>query len=428
MHYFVYFRFESTPMNQNKKGVWLTVLVAAIGYFVDVYDLQLFNIISKSSLRGIGITDQAIIDRYDYLLLLWQLGGMLVGGIFWGIMGDKMGRKSVLFGSIIMYSLANILNAFVVDLNQYAIIRFIAGFGLAGELGAAITLVSEVMHKEKRGYGTMIIVTMGALGAVAAALISKVDLQWMGFANWQMSYLIGGALGLMLLALRMGTFESTMFEKVKDSAASKGNFLILFTNKKRFKKYIACILIGMPVWYCVGILIKFSEKFAVTNAISGETINIGFSIMYSFIGLSFGDLLSGWLSQFFRSRKKVINGYLVATLLLVFAYLFLTGMSSSLFYFLCFMIGTATGYWALFVSMAAEQFGTNIRATVTTTAPNFVRGAVIPVTLTYKWLETQSNDITAALIIGIIVLALAFISLASLQETFGKDLNYIEED
>lgn len=412
-------------MTNRKKSVSLTVAVAAIGYFVDVYDLQLFNIISKASLQGIGITDPEVIERYDYLLLLWQLGGMLAGGIFWGILGDKLGRKSILFGSILMYSFANLFNAFVMNLDQYAIIRLMAGFGLAGELGAAITLISEVMHKEKRGYGTMIIVTMGALGAVAAASLSKMNLEWVGLANWQMSYIIGGVLGLFLLLLRMGTFESTMFEDVKTSAVSKGNFFMLFRKRETFLRYLACIMVGLPVWFCVGILIKFCERIASTNGVEGP-VTVGDAIMYSFIGLSFGDLVSGWLSQFFRNRKKVILGYLLSTLLLLFIYLFIQGISNSLFYFLCFLIGTATGYWALFVSVAAEHFGTNIRATVTTTAPNFVRGLVIPMTFLYKWTETQIGNIYAALSIGILILGISLWSLHTLKETFGKDLNYIE--
>ena len=413
-------------MTTPKKNISLTVAVAAVGYFVDVYDLQLFNIISKASLAGIGITDPKIIERYDYLLLLWQLGGMLLGGIFWGIMGDKLGRKSILFGSIIMYSFANLVNAFVLDLNLYAAVRFLAGFGLAGELGAAITLVSEIMHKDKRGYGTMVVVTMGALGAVAAAMLSKIDIAMFGLANWQMSYIIGGVLGLLLLFLRMGTFESTMFEEVKSSAAKKGDFLMLFRKWHTFKKYLASVLVGLPVWFCVGILIKFSEKFAITNGVVGDPITVGDAIMYSFIGLSFGDLVSGWLSQLFKNRKKIILGYILSTTVLMFIYLFSKGISSTMFYLLCFLIGTGTGYWALFVSVAAEHFGTNIRATVTTTAPNFVRGLVIPVTFLYKWIEALTSNIYAAVAVGALVMAIALWSLYTLKETFGKDLNYIE--
>ncbi|MBX7052149.1 MAG: MFS transporter [Flavobacteriales bacterium] len=413
-------------MTSTKNTIWLTVLVASLGYFVDIYDLQLFNIVSKQSIRGLGITDPAWVDKYDYTLFLWQMTGMLVGGLFWGVIGDTKGRKNILFGSILIYSLANLANAFVGDMTQYSIVRFIAGLGLAGELGAAITLVSEIMHKEKRGYGTMLIVTMGALGAVAAALISKMKLEWAGLQNWQVMYVIGGSLGLLLLVLRMGTFESGMFDEVKKSNVSKGNFFILLRQGKRLRRYIASILIGLPVWYSIGVLIKFSEKFAITNQVQGEPVNIGFAIMYAYIGLSFGDLLSGLLSQLFRSRKKIVYLYLFFTVVVTLLFLYLQNMSTSTYYLFCFLIGTATGYWALFVTMASESFGTNIRATVTTTVPNFVRGAVVPITLSYKSLELSMGNINSALIVGIVCIGLAFISLSFIPETFGKDMQFTE--
>lgn len=408
--------------------VRLTVLVAALGYFVDIYDLQLFNIVSRDSLRGIGITDHALIERMDYLLFLWQMGGMLFGGLLWGILGDKKGRKSILFGSILLYSLANLANAFVVNTDQYCVVRFLAGLGLAGELGAAITLVSEVMHKEKRGYGTMLIVTMGALGAVAAALVSKNTVSIFGLANWQMAYIIGGSLGLMLLVLRVSTFESGMFDEVKKSKVSKGNFFMLFHSRERLTRYLACIALGLPVWFCIGILIKFSEKFATEHGITGEPVQVGFVIVCAYMGLSFGDLLSGLFSQVFRSRKKVVFAYLLATVVLLYIFLHSGGYSSTLFYFLTFLVGSVTGYWALFVSIASEQFGTNIRATVTTTVPNFVRGAVIPITLSYKAIGSSYGNTNAAWIVGGICMLLAFAALYYLPETFGKDLNFIEED
>jgi MFS family permease len=404
----------------------LVVLVAALGYFVDIYDLQLFNVVSKTSIRGIGITDPEVVDRYDYILFLWQMSGMLVGGLLWGILGDQKGRKSVLFGSILLYSLANVANAFVVNLDQYAFIRFMAGIGLAGELGAAITLVSEIMHREHRGFGTMLIVTMGALGAVAAALISNNPFHFFGLEPWQVAYLIGGGLGLLLLFLRVGTYESGMFDELKKrKEVKKGNFLMLFTEKNRLKKYIACILIGLPVWYCIGILIKFSEKFAGITGVAGE-VKVGFAIMYAYIGLSVGDLLSGILSQVFKSRKKVIMGYLWGTVLLVSIFLFAKGLSVNSYYFLCFLLGCATGYWALFVTVASEQFGTNIRATVTTTVPNFVRGAVVPITLGFKSIELSSGSVYGAVIVGVICIGLAMVATMSVKETFSKDLDYLE--
>lgn len=410
------------PLNnlpkKNERILTATVIVAALGYFVDIYDLQLFNLVSKASLQGIGITDADELEKWDKLLFLFQMGGMLAGGIIWGILGDRRGRKSILFGSILLYSLANIANGFVQDTTTYAVIRVFAGIGLAGELGAAITLVSETISKEKRGWGTMIIVTVGALGAVAANLIT------MHFP-WQTSYFIGGGLGLLLLALRVGTFESVMFDQMKKMSVSKGNFFSLFTNRKRLLKYLACIAIGLPVWYCIGILIKFSPTFAESVGVTGE-IKVGNSIMYAYIGLSVGDLLSGALSQFVKSRRKVVIAYLIATAILVIGFVYMRNVTPSWFYFMCFLIGCATGYWALFVTIAAEQFGTNIRATVTTTVPNFVRGAVIPITLLFSSIKASSDAITSALIVGGICIGIALIAIIYVPETFSKDLNYLE--
>lgn len=405
----------------KKSGVFsLTVLVASLGYFVDIYDLQLFNLVGESSLKAIGITDPKLLADYGYQLFLWQMGGMLAGGVLWGILGDKRGRKSILFGSILLYSIANILNGLVTDITQYEAVRFLAGLGLAGELGAAITLVSEVMDKEQRGWGTMVIVTVGALGAVAANLLAK-------SIPWSYSYFVGGGLGLALLALRVGTFESTMFAKVKESAVRKGAFFSLFATRERAIRYVCCVLVGLPVWYVIGILIKFAPAFGKATGVLGA-VSTGDAIMYSYIGLSVGDLLSGAASQWWRSRRKVVVAYLIGTALLTLGYVFISGLTVPAFYFLCFLLGAATGYWALFVSIAAEQFGTNIRATVTTTVPNFVRGAVIPITLGYKAIEPGNGPVAAALIIGGICVTLAMISIITLRETFGRDLEYIEEE
>lgn len=401
----------------------LTVLVAALGYFVDIYDLQLFNLVSKPSLKGIGITDPAMIDYWDVRLFNVQMIGMLVGGIIWGVMGDLKGRKSILFGSIILYSIANILNGMVDNTTQYQIVRFFAGLGLAGELGAAITLVAEIMSKEHRGYGTMLIVSVGALGAVAAFYITS-------HVDWRVSYYIGGGLGLALLLLRFGTFESTMFDSVKENNVTRGNFFSLFTNRERFFKYLYCILIGVPVWYCIGVLMKFSERFAGEWGIdvSGDKglMVRRTAIMLSYIGLCVGDLLSGYLSQVFRSRKKIVMGYLIATVVLACTYLFIHSTSLLLFHIMCFLLGCATGYWALFVTIASEQFGTNIRATATTTVPNFVRGFVVPLTLGFASLSTSVGNIQSALIVGAISIGLAMVATLMIKETFGKDLNYVE--
>jgi MFS family permease len=306
-------------------------------------------------------------------------------------------------------------------------VRLIAGIGLAGELGAAITLVNEILKKENRGYGTMVIVTMGALGAVAAVYINKLDLAMFGLAQWQVMYIIGGLLGLLLLTLRAGTHESHMFDDVKQQQVSKGNFFMLFATRKRAVRYLACIAMGLPVWFCVGVLTKFSAKFAQLGGATGGTFEVGQAIVFTYLGLSAGDLVSSYLSQLFKSRKRIVLGYLIACIAIVLLFLLGRGFSVSFYYFLCFLIGAGTGYWALFVTIASETFGTNIRATVTTTVPNFVRGATVPIVLSFKSLSGSMGEVNAALIVGGICLALSFLSLLALPETFGKDLRFVEE-
>jgi putative MFS transporter len=351
----------------------------------------------------------------------------LVGGMVWGILGDIKGRKQILLGSILIYSLANIANAFVTDLTTYAVVRFIAGIGLAGELGAAITLVNEIMKKETRGYGTMVIVTMGALGAVAAAYLNRLDMAWTGLAQWQVMYIIGGALGLLLLTLRAGTFESGMFDEMKTTSVRKGDFRMLFSDRKRSLRYLACILMGLPVWFCLGVLIKFSETFATIQGTNDRVFEVSQAIVFAYLGLSVGDFLSSYLSQFFRNRRMVVLASLGGCVGVVALFLFGRGFSVDTRYFLCFLIGVATGYWALFVTIASETFGTNIRATVTTTVPNFVRGATVPIVLAFKALAGSTGDVAAAAIVGGVCLLLALLSLLLLPETFGRDLQFVEE-
>lgn len=419
-----------------QRKINLLIIVAALGYFVDIYDLILFNVIKKESLLGLGISDPAVLKNTGILLFNCQMAGMLIGGLLWGILGDKKGRLKVLFGSILLYSAANVANAFCTDVTWYGIIRFIAGIGLAGELGAGITLVSEVMSKEKRGYGTMIIVTFGALGAVLAAIVGAQGQVIGGFfsatlglqlANWQIAYIIGGVLGFMLLALRVGTIESELFHRAEQSHVRKGEFLDLFKDKATFKKYLNCILIGLPIWYVIGILIALAEEFTQADVLNVPGVINGTAVMFAYLGLSFGDLISGLLSQWWRSRKKVVMSYLVFSILIMFAFLFTPqGKSPEYFYLLCFLAGAATGYWALFVTMASEQFGTNIRSTVTTTAPNFVRGAVIPITFSYKAMEGSLGPINSALVVGFVCIGLAMYATRSVGETFAKDLDYTE--
>lgn len=400
------------------KGINKLVIVAALGYFVDIYDLILFGIVRNPSLQELGYSGNELLE-HGVDLLNMQMLGMLVGGILWGVLGDVKGRISVLFGSIFMYSAANIANGMVTDINTYAIIRFIAGVGLAGELGAGITLVSETMHKDHRGWGTMTVVVFGALGAVLAAIIGD-------YFNWRVAYYVGGGLGMLLLVMRVGALESGMFTQLKESGVKKGAFLSLFNNPSRFKRYFASILIGLPVWFTIGILIIFSPEFGKALQIE-EPVQAGKAIMYAYIGLSVGDLISGVLSQVWRSRKKVVLLFVVLNMAFTLLFLYTPNVSLSWFYTQCFLLGAATGFWALFVTIAAEQFGTNLRSTVTTTVPNFVRGAVYPMTSIFVLLKVSLGIVTAALMVGAGAMLLALLATLYVKETFGKDLDYIEK-
>jgi len=398
--------------------MFFLVMVASLGYFVDIYDLLVFSIVRVESLTSIGIVDKAEITAKGTFIINVQMFGLLLGGILWGIIGDKMGRIKVLFGSILLYSIANFLNSYVTDVNSYALVRFVAGVGLAGELGAGITLVSETMSKEKRGYGTMIVAVVGLFGAVMANMVAK-DF------GWQNAYRVGGCLGLVLLALRLGTFESGMFKNATKSNVSRGNFLMLFNNGKRFSKYLFCILIGAPLWYVVGVLVTQSKEFGEAMG-AKDVLNAGNGVLYTYIGISIGDLFAGILAQITKSRKLTMMVFLLISLVSVYCYLSSSGITTSQFNWLCFFMGCSVGYWATFVTIASEQFGTNLRATVTTTVPNFVRGALIPINAAFIFFKGHYGMIHAGYIMMILLTIISLFSLSQLKETFGKDLNYME--
>jgi MFS family permease len=396
----------------------LPVFVAALGYMVDMYDLFLFNIVRVPSLKDLGVITGDMLGTGIYLLNL-QMAGLLIGGVVWGVLGDKRGRLSVLFGSILIYSLANIANGFASTVDQYAILRFISGFGLAGELGAGITLVTEILPKAIRGYGTTLVALMGLLGSIAAYFVVNIF-------DWRTSYIVGGGLGLLLLIMRISVLESGMFARTKSKEVKRGDLALLFGNGRRAMQYLLSILIGFPIWFVVGILITFSPELATALNI-GEPVTSGKAVMLAFTGQVAGNLITGFLSQYWRSRKKVIALFIVVSLMLVFVYLLVPMRSADMFYAVCLLLGLCNGYWALFITVAAELFGTNLRATVATTVPNFVRGAVIPLTWIFRTLIASLGMINSALVTGVIAFAIALVALWYLEETFSKDLDYVEE-
>jgi MFS family permease len=397
----------------------ITVGVAALGYFVDIFDLLLFSIVRQASLKDLGVPENELLDQ-GVLLINTQMAGLLVGGVLWGVLGDKRGRLSVLFGSIFLYSIANIANAFVWDVPSYAVLRFIAGVGLAGELGAAITLVSEMLPRETRAWGTTTVAAVGILGAVFAGVVGDL-------VHWRTAYLIGGGMGLALLVLRFQMLESGMFERVsKSSKVVRGDFLMLFRSAARFRKFLNCVLIGVPIWFVIGILITFSPELATALGVA-EPVAAGKAVMWSYLGLSVGDLLSGAISQKMRSRKKVVFGFLILTWGLVTLYCYGPTLSVQGFYALCVGLGLGVGYWAVFVTIGAEQFGTNLRATVATSVPNFVRGSVVLLTTGFQFAQAHWGKIHGAYAVGCVSLLIAFFALWGLEETHAKDLDFLEE-
>jgi len=400
------------------------VVVAALGYFVDIYDLLLFTIVREPSLAGISvdISNKQAVMLASTQVINWQMWGMLIGGILWGVLGDKKGRLSVLFGSILIYSTANFITGYVQTVDQYAYARFAAGIGLAGELGAGITLVSELLPKNKRGIGTSLVAGFGLFGAVAAYFTFHYT------KDWRLCYKIGGALGLSLLLLRITVAESGMFQHVKAQAVQRGNILMFFTNRTRFRKYILAILIGLPTWYVIGILVNLSNRFA-TELYGENNVDSGRSIMYAYAAIAIGDILIGFVSQWFQSRKKALYffyGFAILSLLFFFG----GGVKNdTTLYIACAMLGFSTGFWAIFVTMGAEQFGTNLRATAATTIPNMVRGSLPLINLLFLNLLQQHwsfSLIQAGIITGVVVMSLTLIAAYFTEDTFHKDLNYLE--
>jgi MFS family permease len=412
-------------MENRTYGIFsVPVIVGALGYFVDIYDLLLFTIVREPSLAGVGVdlTNTKAVIVASTKIINWQMVGLLIGGVLWGIVGDKKGRLSVLFGSIFLYSVANFVTAYVTSVDNYAYARFVAGIGLAGELGAGITLVSELLPRTKRGIGTSLVAGVGLFGAVFAYFTYR-------FTNdWRLCYQIGGGLGIGLLLLRVSVVESGMFKQAKDKNVSRGNILMFFNNATRFRKYILAILIGLPTWYVIGILVNLSNRFAAS--MYGDTLlESGRAIMYAYVGIAIGDILIGLVSQYFKSRKKALFIFYGLTIISGIAFFSPLNNNDNTMYGICAALGFSTGFWAIFVTMGAEQFGTNLRATAATTIPNVVRGALPLMNLLF--INVFQNTlgwalVNSAIVTGVIVMSISLVAAWFTEETFSKDLNYME--
>jgi putative MFS transporter len=406
---------------QKQPGVFsIPVIVGALGFFVDIYDLLLFAIIRKPSLQSLGLSPEEVLSKGE-LIISVQMIGLVVGGVIWGIMGDKKGRTSVLFGSILLYSIANIANGMVQNVSQYTLLRFIAGIGLAGELGASITLVSEMLPKEKRGLAASVISCSGVLGSITAYFV------YQGFQDWRICYYIGGAMGLALLLLRANVMESGMYAKVKQDKVERGNFLMLFATRDRALRYIRGVVIGLPVWYVIGVLITFSDKFGQEFGIEG--IEPGKAVMYQYVALAFGDVTAGLLSNYLKSRKKAY--YIFFTIMCVFAVLyFLQGGgrgTEQTMYLICAGLGFGAGISVLYITMSAEQFGTNLRASTAISIPNVVRGVLPLIILLHKGLRSLTGDyLTGGWMTGVVIMILALWAARHTRESFAKDMDFVE--
>ena len=401
-----------------KRHIWLAIIASALGFFVDLYDIIILSIVRSKSLLEMGVPETELLSKGVFLINV-QMVGMLIGGFVWGIIGDKMGRLSVLFGSIILYSSATFANAYAPNFEIYLLLRFLAGVGLAGELGAAITLVTEQMPQKYRGIGPAIIGGSGMLGAIVGAYIG-------GKYTWQFTYQLGGGLGFALLILRLGVLESGLFNAMKDKTSNKGNLRLLFKNKDYIIKYISICVLGFPVWYVNGVVMTFTPEIAKAWGMT-EIPSVSTVFTYYFIGLTFGDLTGGFVSQYLQSRKKAIRLYLSMYAVAAVVFFMVGNQSLTLYYGLLLFLGFCVGYSIVLLTLAAEQYGTNIRATVTTSSLNILRATVIPQTLLFGFLSPYIGIVNSAMVVGVVAILLAFWGLSNLEETFHKDLNYTEE-
>lgn len=400
-----------------KRHIWLAIIASALGFFVDLYDIMILSVVRKSSLLAVGVAEADLLSKGVWLINI-QMAGMLIGGFIWGIIGDKMGRLSVLFGSIILYSTATFANAYVTTFEMYLLLRFLAGVGLAGELGAAITLVTEQMPQKFRGIGPAIIGGCGMLGAIFGAFIG-------GKYSWEFTYQLGGGLGFVLLILRLGVLESGLFNEMKGKTSNRGNLRLLFKNKDYIKKYISICVLGFPVWYVNGVVMTFTPEIAKAWGMT-QAPSVSEVVIYYFIGLTFGDLTGGFVSQYFKSRKKAIRLYLSMYAVAAIVFFVVGNQSAFIYKALILFLGFCVGYSIVLLTLAAEQYGTNIRATVTTSSLNILRATVIPQTLLFEFLNPYIGTVNSAMAVGVVAILLAFWGLSNLEETFHKDLNYTE--
>jgi putative MFS transporter len=402
----------------TSKSIILAVIVASLGYCVDVFDVVLFSIYRVQSLTSMGLTPDQVLTSGVHVLNM-QLAGMLIGGLIWGVLGDKIGRIQVLFGSILLYSVANIVNSFVHTVEMYSYCRFIAGIGLAGEAGAAVTLVSELMSKTRRGIGTAIVAAAGTSGALFASLAAE-------FLDWRTAFFVGGIMGLILLVMRISVCESSMFGALKnEKGITKGDIALLFSSRDRFTKYLSTTIAGIPLFFSYYTVIVYSPEVGKALGIDGS-LSVARATMVTCIAMTTGDLISGFMSQRFKNRKIVLGSFIALAGISTAILLNLQGASAMMYYITCAMVGLGLGYWAIFLTTGAEQFGTNIRATVASTVPNIVRASPIIMSSIVLMMKDSIGYIASLQLVGTACFILSFLAIGRMKETYGVDLNYVE--
>ncbi len=401
----------------RQRNLVLAIVASSMGFFVDLYDIIIVSVLRRSSLLDLGIAE-ADLQAKGVLLLNTQMAGMLLGGFLWGMLGDKKGRLSVLFGSIALYSITTFLHAYAPNYEVYLLLRFLAGIGLAGELGAAVTLVSEQMPPKWRGMGPAIIGSFGMLGAVAGAYIG-------GHYSWQFTYQLGGGMGLVLLLLRLGVMESGLYRNLQGAQVRQGDLWLVLRDRKQLLKYCAIILMGFPGWFVNGVVMTFTPEIAAGMGMQ-EIPSVSMVFTVFFLGFTFGDFSCGLVSQWLQSRKKAIFRYLSAFTLLMITYFAIGYRSVQIYYTLFFLMGISVGYTIVLITNGAEMFGTNIRSLVTTSSLNLLRASVIPQATLFNLLTHSMGAAKAAALVGILSVAIAFWAYTQLEETFHKDLNYVD--
>lgn len=398
------------------------VIVSGLGYLVDAYDMMIFSVVRTASLTDMGLSGDKLVEAGLQIMNL-QMAGLLLGGLVWGMLGDKLGRMKVLFASIIMYSVANFGCGFAQGVADYGVWRFMAGFGLAGEAGAAITIVTESLPKTKRGLGVMLVVACAAMGPLLAGIVGEL-------VEWRHAYMIGGVAGFALLFLRANVKESKVFEHVAhNKKVQRGNLLQFVTNWSLFKRYVCCVLVGVPVWYIIGIQTTLAPEFARSMGVVGA-VAAGTALSFNFVGTIVGEILCATMAQVLQSRRQSLILWLLLTLGSVLGYYQLHDVTAQTFYFYCGFLGISIGYWVSLMAATAEQFGTNLRASATTSIPNFIRGSLIPMNMMFVYLHNKvgySYEQTG-LIIGGAVVAMALGALLFMPETFHNDMDFVEEN